>query len=85
MASQSSTTYTASSLTGGTTYQFQVRARNVYGYGDFSTPVTVTAIDKPGKMPTPTVTISGTNVVVAWTLPNIHSSAISEYDIRFKK
>jgi hypothetical protein len=72
-------------LTGGLTYKFIVRARNVYDYGPLSDPVSVTAIDKPGKMATPTVTISGINVVVAWTLPNIHSSTITAYDIQFKK
>jgi hypothetical protein len=72
-------------LVAGTTYQFQVRARNVYGYGGFSLTASAPAIDYPAKMAIPTVTVSGTNVVVAWTLPATHGSSIVSYDIRFKK
>jgi hypothetical protein len=33
-------TYTFSGLTGGSTYIFSVRAKNIYGYGTFSNEVT---------------------------------------------
>jgi hypothetical protein len=35
--------YTALSLTPGTIYKFKVEARNIYGYGAFSSEVTILA------------------------------------------
>jgi len=35
--------YTALSLNPGTTYQFKVAARNIYGYGSFSSIVSILA------------------------------------------
>jgi len=31
----------------GEAYEFRIRARNVYGFGDFSTTTTILASDKP--------------------------------------
>jgi len=36
-------------------------------------------------MSIPTVTVSTTNVVVTWVEPTTHSSAITQYDVRFLK
>jgi hypothetical protein len=85
LTSQTATTYSVTGLTGGTTYQFQVRARNVYGYGSYSSVLTVSAIDFPAKMAIPTVTLSTTDVVVSWTAPDAHSSAITLYEVLFLK
>lgn len=54
------TTYQFTSITGGSTYYFNVIARNIYGTGTVSNDVSITAIDVPGKMAIPDVTISGT-------------------------
>jgi hypothetical protein len=35
------TSYTVIGLTGGQSYKFKVRARNIYGYGDWSTDVII--------------------------------------------
>lgn len=75
------TTYTFSSITGGNTYYFKVIAKNVYGVGTESDPVDIKAIDVPGKMAIPDVSNSGTKVIVDFAEPNIHYSAILEYDI----
>ena len=40
LTSTLSTTYTISVLTGGLTYLFQVRAKNIYDFGPFSPPLT---------------------------------------------
>lgn len=45
----------------------------------------VLAIDVPGKMDIPTVANSGTTVVVTYTAPTTHSSAITDYDVQFLK
>lgn len=75
------TTYTVSGVSGGSTYRFKVRAKNIYGYGSFSTELVVTPSDVPGKVAIATTANSGTNVVVTWTAPNSHSSTIDVYDI----
>lgn len=55
-------TFTFNSITGGSVYLFKVQARNIYDYGDFSSPdVSVTAVDIPGKVAIPTVTLSSTD------------------------
>lgn len=41
------TTLSVDGLTGGTTYRFKVRARNIYGYGPWSTQLAVLASDLP--------------------------------------
>ncbi len=78
-------TYTASSLTGGSTYKFKVKATNIYGYGTFSSELSVTTSDVPSQMSAPTTSLSGTNVVVAWAEPNTNNEAIDQYEIQFKK
>lgn len=79
------TTYTVSGVSGGLTYRFKVRAVNIYGRGAFSTELVVTPSDVPGKASIPTTANSVTDVVVTWTAPNPHSSAIDAYEVLFKK
>jgi hypothetical protein len=84
-----SPTYTFSALTGGNTYRFAIRGENVYGYGTKSAESSVAAIDVPAKMAIPTVALSSTtpftDVVITWTAPNTHYSAITDYDVTFQK
>ena len=42
------TTFTVSSVTAGQAYQFRVRAKNMWGWGDFSSITTVNAAGIPG-------------------------------------
>jgi len=42
-----SLSYTASSLTPGLTYQFKVQARNLYGFSEFSSTVSILAAQIP--------------------------------------
>lgn len=44
------TSYTVYSLVPGTTYNFQIRAKNVYGYGAFSTIASLIPVAVPGTM-----------------------------------
>lgn len=63
-----------------------VRAKNIYGFStSFSPELVVTPSDVPGKPSIPTTANLGTDVVVAWTAPNSHSSVIDMYEILFKK
>lgn len=50
------TTYTFSGLTTGTTYKFMVRARNIYGYGAFSSTTSILAAGVPPTMSAVTTT-----------------------------
>ena len=80
------TSYTKNAVTGGQTYRFMVRARNIYGYGVNSTITTVIPDDKPGKTNIPRVTLANadaTSVDIEWDLPNEHSSSIISYSILF--
>ena len=43
LGTSSSNTYTATGLSGGTTYVFQIAARNKYGIGPYSTDLSVVA------------------------------------------
>jgi hypothetical protein len=49
------TSFTVNGVTGGLTYRFKVRARNIYGYGPASDSTVVVPRDAPGKTATPTV------------------------------
>lgn len=78
------TSYTFGGISGGLTYKFKVRAKNIYDYGTFSNTVSIVAVDVPGKVGIPSVTLSGTNVVIDWDEPNSHYSTIVEYDVQFQ-
>ena len=44
-----STSYTATGLSPGQTYQFKINARNIYGFSTFSTTVSILAAQIPDK------------------------------------
>lgn len=80
------TSFTVNAVDGGRAYRFKVRARNIYGYGDYSAVTVVIPDDKPGKTAIATVALSATTpteVEVSWPLPNDHSSVITSYEILF--
>ena len=81
------TTLSVTGLTGGTTYRFKVKARNIYGDGAFSSELAVLASDKPDKVDIPNVSIGAaeTSVSVSWNLPDAHSSAITAYQVQLLK
>lgn len=79
------TSFTVTGLVGGADYSFKVRARNIYDYGDFSTDYLVEASDLPSKPQIPTVSLSGTDVIVAWIAPASHFAQIEQYEILFMK
>jgi len=80
--------FTVMSVTGGVTYRFRVRARNIYGNGPFSDETIVIPDDAPGKTDIATVALAvsdTTSVQISWPLPNEHSATITKYDIYFEK
>jgi hypothetical protein len=79
------TTYSVTGLTSSQSYKFKVRAKNIYGHGDFSTEATFEASDKPGKPTIPSVVLDGVNVKVTWLKPAENGSTIDGYEVSFKK
>jgi hypothetical protein len=58
-----STSFTVTSgVTGGGSYQFRVRAKNKYGWGNFSTTVSILAATPPSTPASVTTTQSGTAI-----------------------
>jgi hypothetical protein len=77
------TSVSVDGLTGGTTYRFKVKARNIYGAGPWSTELAVLASDLPDQVAIPTVTLgaSDTAVTVAWDAPADHAAPIDQYQV----
>jgi hypothetical protein len=53
-------------LVAGSAYQFKVRARNIYGYGDFSDIQVLVPDAVPDMMTTPLTSLSFPNLQIAW-------------------
>jgi hypothetical protein len=81
LESQTSTELLVQGLEGGETYQFKVQAANIYGVGDFSPVVSVTASNIPEKPSIPLVELQGTDVAISWTEPVDHYSPITSYQV----
>ena len=75
------TTYTVTGLTGGLSYLFKVRAKNVYGEGAYSSDATIAASTTPATMDPPTTaTLSGSSEIqISWTAPADGSDALDGY------
>ncbi len=77
--------YTAGSLTAGTTYYFKVAALNSVGYGADSSEVNVMAAAKPSVPAAPTTSEnSNTSVTIAWVVPADGGSPITVYTVAIK-
>ena len=81
------TSYTKTTdITSGTTYQFRVRAKNVWGYGDWSSVLSVLAATVPDQPDAATTSYDGTtgDVIISWTAPAARGSTISAYLIEIQ-
>jgi hypothetical protein len=65
------------------TYQFRIRAQNKWGWGDWSSIVSVKASTWPEVVAEPSTAIdeSNGNVVVTWQAPDPRGSDITSYVI----
>ena len=75
------TTVTASSLTGGITYRFRVRAHNDYGFGSYSAEATYTAAAAPDTPSAVTTSTISTSVKIQWAAPSSNFASITKYQI----
>jgi hypothetical protein len=70
----------------GQVYNLKVRARNVYGFGEFSDTALITASTWPSKPENPPVTeTAGTNVRVTFKPPVTNGDVITGFNILFKQ
>ena len=80
------TSTTIASLTNGTSYQVQVRARNSVGWGGWSDSASDTpaaqAPDAPA--PAPTLTPDDEEIEVTWDAPADNGDAITGYEVRYR-
>jgi hypothetical protein len=85
MSSYTATTYTqASGLTAGNDYIFQVRAKNIYGWGDYSNEITMTAASVPDAMSTVTTSVVSGEVKIVFVAPDDNGEGITGYDIEVR-
>jgi len=81
------TTYTVTSgIVSGTTYQFKVRAKNYWGWGDFSSTVSVLAASAPSQMAAATTSIDASTggVKIEWVEPSSNGAPIAAYLIEIQ-
>lgn len=76
-----SVTTATNGVTGGETYQFKVRAINIFGPGDWSPILSVVAAQAPSQPIAPTVTQSTVYVTIAWTAPTANNAGIDKYQV----
>lgn len=79
------TEYSLTGLTGGVFYKFQVRAKNIYGYGERSDIAEIEASDVPDVMPIIETSIEGTRFKFTWTAPFDNYDPIVEYEMMIRK
>lgn len=58
-----------------------MRAKNVYGWGPYSSEVTIKPAEVPSKMSVPTTTIDGSNVRVSFSAGVDNGETITHYQI----
>ena len=72
----------AQGITVGESYSFRVRARNKWGFGEFSDPVLLDASYSPEPFDSPPVTTNvGGNIRIEWTAPFDNGAEITKYEI----
>jgi hypothetical protein len=72
----------SSGIVAGQSYNFRIRAQNIYGLGVFSANiVTLTATGIPAKMSPATTAVTGTSVRVSWIAPYANSEPLTKYRV----
>jgi hypothetical protein len=61
-----------------------MQAKNIYGWGQYSSILTIAAAGVPEQMSIPTTTNVGTEIVVTWEKPYDSSSLINAYNVYFR-
>jgi large repetitive protein len=79
----SATSYMATSVIEGETYQFKIRANNRWGWGEFSSVTTILAAKAPSQVASPSTAIDSSTggVSITWTAPASNGSPITAYTV----
>jgi hypothetical protein len=75
------TSFIVTGLTPGHWYNFRYRAKNDFGWGDFSDPVSVQAATMPVKIAPIQTSIVGKNIRISWFAPYNRGDPIHYYTI----
>ena len=79
------TSYTVSGgIIAGGSYKFRYRAYNVFGWGPYSSPVSIIAAQVPQQMDPVTVTLVGSSVKVSWSPLESNGRPITAYKVEIK-
>lgn len=76
-----SSSFIATDLTSGITYQFKVESRNSYGYSAFSDSIILLSAFKPDAPTLVTTANIGDQVKIEWSAPVENGSPITAYKI----
>ena len=76
------TPYTVIGLSPLISYQFKVQARNIYGYGPFSSLSSIKTTSVPYTMAAPVTTGTGIDIELTWTEPSTGGESITAYQIK---
>lgn len=75
------TSHIATGLTTGYYYTFKVRARNSFGFSDYTETLTILCAEEPATPAAPTTRRENDNIVVEWTEPANNGAALSSYTV----
>jgi hypothetical protein len=79
--SGSGTEYIYYDTVAGRRYEFKVRARNVYGYGEYSEVLVVQTGDRPDTMPELDTRAVGSIIQITWDEPADNGYSVDDYDV----
>mmetsp|Transcript_33982 Transcript_33982/g.25070 ORF Transcript_33982/g.25070 Transcript_33982/m.25070 type:complete len:194 (-) Transcript_33982:12-593(-) len=73
-------------IVAGQWYRFRVRAKNLHGWGSYSSEASIQAATAPDQMSTVTTSVDSTTgkVKIAWSAPDSNSATITEYLIEIQ-
>lgn len=78
------TSFIVTGLTPGKWYQFRYRAKNDFGWGLYSDPVSVQAATMPDKISQVATTVVGTSIRMNWLKPEIRGDEVAYYTVLIK-
>jgi hypothetical protein len=79
------TTHTATGLITGYYYTFKVKARNSYGFSDYTETLTILCADEPVTPDAPTSRRENDNIIIEWTEPFNNGAALQSYTVYIGK
>lgn len=62
-----------------------MQARNAFGYGAMSTPVTILAANRPSTPAIPTTTFAPDTVTISWSTPITNGAPVLAYVVKVRQ